>query len=461
MEPLNLPFHSYRRAGNRGQRLVNVFAEQSDMSGEQVITLYAHPGIETLGEMPQAGCRGVLRGKFAGRRWVVRGRQLFGLADDNSFIMPGRIEGTGRVSLATDGRSLMIVANPDAYVYDGVTLSRVTAGDFVAWGSRDCVEMDGFMLHVAARSKQVFFKSKLYASDEYEATDFDLKSKYSDEAIGILAADNQLFVFGERSLELWYNSGASPFPYARVPNGTIEIGLAATHAKCKTERSVYFLGSDRIVYRINTGSFMPEPISDHAVAEAMQGYADVSDAWSATMEFSGHTMVLFVFPSAGRCWVFSENFPMWSERQSYGMTGVDIGGVVDDLAFQAAGAKFGRFKSDCVTEFDRPLVSSWTYANVYAGNRLVSHARLEVNIDTGLPPNHGAPLRMMLDISDDGGETFRPFPAKDCGSRGQYGQRVVFSRLGAARNRVYRNAVVGMGRAAVRDAQLFAKGARL
>jgi hypothetical protein len=85
----------------------------------------------------------------------------------------------------------------------------------------------------------------------------------------------------------------------------------------------------------------------------------------------------------------------------------------------------------------------WTYQPIYAESRLAFHDRLEIVLETGvgLVTGQGSDPQMMLDYSNDGGQTWTALPTKDIGAIGRYDTRVVWSRLGSARQRVYRASV--------------------
>ena len=68
------------------------------------------------------------------------------------------------------------------------------------------------------------------------------------------------------------------------------------------------------------------------------------------------------------------------------------------------------------------------------------HDRLELDLDVGNVPltGQGAEPEMMLDVSDDGGVTFRARSNRSLGRTGQYRTRVHWDRNGRSRERVNR-----------------------
>ena len=70
----------------------------------------------------------------------------------------------------------------------------------------------------------------------------------------------------------------------------------------------------------------------------------------------------------------------------------------------------------------------------------IIHNKLQVDMETGVGLNNGLgslPI-VLLDWSNNGGHTWSNQHPKTVGPMGQYGQRVRWTKLGRARDRVYR-----------------------
>jgi hypothetical protein len=68
---------------------------------------------------------------------------------------------------------------------------------------------------------------------------------------------------------------------------------------------------------------------------------------------------------------------------------------------------------------------------------------------------------MMLDVSDDGGATWRAQPTKSLGPRGVRTQRIIWNSLGSSEKRIYRIAVSDPVKVAISDAVLNVRGGRV
>jgi hypothetical protein len=237
----------------------------------------------------------------------------------------------------------------------------------------------------------------------------------------------------------------------------------APHTLVKTKNGFYFLGHDNQVYLWPNGATEPVAVSHEGVTDAIEQMAIRDDAYAFVTQMQAQRFLHVVFPSEGRCWVMNEKTGLWHERESYEKTELDIAGHVSawgkQVVFRRSSGEMGLLDTRAEAEWDNKFRSAWTYQEVYSGGRLVAHAELRAYIDTGYGVSHGTVPKLMLEISDDGGETFRVGPEARMGDRGNYGLRVSHNRLGSSEHRVYRHSMFGMGRRQVRDAQLKAKGA--
>jgi hypothetical protein len=100
----------------------------------------------------------------------------------------------------------------------------------------------------------------------------------------------------------------------------------------------------------------------------------------------------------------------------------------------------GYLSDTTYTEFGGPLRREWTYAQVYDVNQRRVHSQLELVARTGDAPIGVVPY-VLLEISDDGGNTWTAMPPRELGRTGEYGNVIRWNRLGQARDRVYRMSI--------------------
>lgn len=153
----------------------------------------------------------------------------------------------------------------------------------------------------------------------------------------------------------------------------------------------------------------------------------------------GHPMLQMGFPSAGKTWEFDGLSKAWGERQA-----------TDGTRYWAH--KFANFVG-------KKLVSDYRNGNIYVidntvftdngsiapmevwskhiwnDDKYLTIPQIQVDIESGvgITSGQGSNPQMMLEVSKDGGQTFTAIAWASMGAIGQYTQRVIWRRLGRAR----------------------------
>jgi len=441
----HLPFHSYRRnVPNAAARLVNVFAEANPKDAKGPYSLLRSPGVKSWQSVGTGPGRGL---KVMGNQlYAVSGNALFTVGGSVSNL--GSIPGSGLVSMAENGSTLVVGTNPDSYRYNGVNVAQITDPDLPSvqsWGF-----VDGYFTYVEAGSGR-FGCSDLYSTN-FDALKFATAEGTPDNLVDHLVDHRQIILFGTQSTEAWWNSDTPNFPFSRISNGFIEIG--ALGGAAKQDNSVFWVANDLTVRRL-VGS-TPARISTHAVEEALRGYTSTPRGFAYSLE--GHLVYVLKYDEA--TWAYDATTNEWHERESYPVAtwrACSIA-VIDGTIYvqdRTTGA-VGTLDPDTYSEWGAILRSEWTYPNVYDGNRWLFHSRFEVVCQTGvgLISGQGSDPGIVLEYSDDGGRTWTTAAGRSMGAIGDYKHRVFWNRLGRSRDRVYRCWVSDPIKLSIIDTQL-------
>jgi len=119
----------------------------------------------------------------------------------------------------------------------------------------------------ADRKNGRFYISDNNASNPLAAInplDFGTLESNPDKVNGIAAIGNELAVFGDNSIEFFYNSGNVDFPFERNSGVSQDIGLKGRYSIQRIRNKLYFLGADGssegTVFVLN--GYIPEPLSN-------------------------------------------------------------------------------------------------------------------------------------------------------------------------------------------------------
>lgn len=468
MSKILLPYHSYTHRDPQvaSRRLINCYAEQTPTPGKSPIALLRSPGIASWVTLATSPVRGMC--VHVGVLYVVAGNVLYSVSAAGTATSIGAIPGDGRVSMASTGYQLIIVAEPDGFIWDGATLTQITDPDFTSRGASQVAVLDSFAIFIEPSSGR-FFHSDLLDAAAYDPLNFSTAESYPDNLVACLVDHGELFLFGSDSVELWYNAGTAGSPFAREQNGIIEVGCGAKWTPTKADNTVLWIDDKRVARRL--ADLTPQRISTHALEQRWAGYSTVEDAYGFAFMHEGHNFWCVTFPTAGETFVYDLATGEWHERRSMNSRGAESHwrpacvafAYGQNIAGDAESGALGTIGASTYTEFGEVLRMEWTYPNIYAEGRRAFHRRLEIMVQAGrgLASGQGETPEIMLSVSDDGGMTFTPVGSRGTGPLGSYRYRSVWNRLGSSYDRVYRASVSDPVTASVWDTQAEIEGGRL
>ncbi len=451
MPPVQFAIQSYksRALPLSAQRLVNYFAEQAPRDAKSQVVVFNAPGTKSFTTGLAGGERGtkVMNGVL----YVVAGNRVYSVNSSGTATSLGTINtSTGRVGMAVNRatvQELIIVDGTDGWIYDTTNgLVKIADADFV---TADTVTFqDGYFIVNKAGTSQ-FFISALDDGTSWSATDFADAEGDPDEVVAVFSDHRELWVFGEETIEVYFNSGATDFPFERIQGAFIERGCAAAHSVAADDNTLFWLGDDGIIYR--AAGYTPQRISTHAIEEEIRGFTDLSDAFAFFVTVSGHKFYHISFPNGGvsgrdtATFVYDAATKLWHERESLNLgywRGSSYAFVYDKhIVGDTFQGRLGELDMDTYDEYGDTMQGILTGPVVDADRRRVFHRRFELDIESGVGDTTGTASdpQVWMDYSDNGGRTYSPRkPFRSMGKIGAYRQRLRWLRLGQARNRIYR-----------------------
>jgi hypothetical protein len=446
------PSYVYNSVNYDAQRSLNMFPVASDVeTSKDIIAMAPTPGLKLFKTLPAGRIRGGIKAKR--RVFFVAASKLYELYADKTFIERGTLDtSSGRVSMAHNGQQVMLVDGPNGYVFNLVTLNftKITSP---GWrGARTVAYVDGYFL-MSQPESGIYYITQLYDGTSLDSLDFASAEGSPDDIVAVEEVHKEVWLFGEDSVEVVFNSGAADFPFTRIQGAFIQYGCVAPYSVAKTANTVFWLGRDEegegIVWMAE--GYQPRRISTYAVEQAIQSYGSMADATGHTYQENGVYFYCLSFPTANTTWVYDINLGQWHER-----------------AYFKDGA-YSRHRADChVLGFGLHLVGDYENGNIYEQSqkyqdddgqeirreRTLPHIadnqelepiifdRFQLDMQTGIGAatgqSHDVDPKIMLQWSDDGGRTFGNEHWESVGKMGEYKHRVAWRRLGRARDRVFR-----------------------
>lgn len=442
-----LPIASYKLPAPSASsaRLTNCFAEpapkDSTLSG---IVLRRAPGIKAWGGVSTTNI--AVRGMhvMSDVLYAVIGTSLYSVASSGTVTDIGDIPGTDRVGMADNGSDLVIVRpeTGDGYHYDGASTTQITDPVYVGFGGAIAVAfVDGFFVFLPPDSRRVFNSG--LNSVTFNALDVFTAEGASGNIRGLIVDHREIILPKDLTTELWYNAAnATGSPFARSPDGLLDIGIAGGDSLGQQDNSPFWLSNDKTFRRL--ASSTPQKVSQYGIDSEVQRLSKSDDCFSLNYEMDGHLFIAWTFPFSGRTFVYDCSTDEWHERESYGLGRWRANCTAQAYGLQLVGdsitGRIGIIDPDMFYEWDDPQVCEWTYQSLYAEHNRVSLRRFEAVLNTGNAPltGQGSNPLMTLKVSRDGGNTYRTMPTRSLGATGDYTARAVWWNLGSGRQIVPR-----------------------
>jgi len=329
------------------QALMNLILEKIESDqGKSSAALYCTPGLSLLYNLGNAGIRGIITAQ--GRTFAVAGTvlwELLPLMANPNKINRGQIVSDGQpVSMASGATQVLIASAGNLYCFQLIagTTTNVTGAILPANSLTQIPQFNsstGYGL-LGTVSQVQYLLGAYYAlivnnlgnTQIQQSLNLDGSSwtgvaqtgvsVFSDNVNAIYENHLQLWVFGPKKIQPYFNSGNFPFALDVVQGALIEQGLAAPFSVAKLDNSLFWLGQSELgnamVWRAN--GYTPQRISTHAIEYEFSTYATIADAVCYAYQEQGHTFYVMNFPTAQKTWVYDAaasaqfGMPIWHQR---------------------------------------------------------------------------------------------------------------------------------------------------
>lgn len=393
------------------------------------------PVFRTAGIAAHADFAGPVRGAglVGDTLVVVAGTTVYSVDDNGGTIVIGTIPGSGYCPSASGVDNCVFLAGISGYVVDS-TVTKITDTDFVA--ATQVQWSDGYYIFLAADR---VFVSALNDPLTYEALAYDSLVWSTQQAIAIIADTRDLIHFTPTAIAIGRNAGTTPYPYSLAADGFIERGCGAARSPAKLDNTVFWFADDRTVRALRGNT--PVRISTEPMEQLFARMGTVSDAFGLSISQDGTFSYVLTFPTEGRTFEYSVATELWNERASYGQDHWQVEGHIEAHGrhYVWAGDKLGVLDPQTYAEWDDPQVVTLTSEALHDGVNFVHFDRIELDMDVGvgLVSGQGSDPQIVLRYSDDGGKTWSANYHRSIGAIGETRKRVIYTRHGRSRNRVY------------------------
>lgn len=427
------------------QRHLNLYAEISREQEKASISFFGTPGLllkTTFGDTPVRGWIAV-----GSLYYVVHRGTFYQVNNAGTKTSRGTLSTTtGRVDLAYDGAVILIVDGTAGYTYTvaSTTFATIADAEFPN-GANTCAWLDGQFIVDDGSGSDSFYISPDGAS--WDALDFATAESAPDGLVRVFVDHGQILLFGEKTIEPWGNIGAQDFPFAPLKGAVAAYGLAARWSLTTYNDSVAFLAKNemgQVQVMVMQGT-TPRVISSQELDNEINDYTTVSDATAFSYLLGGHPMLQINFPTPGKSWLYDASTGLWSPLE-YGLSAgrhraeMRIDFLNKPLVADYSTGDVYELDKDTYTDNGTSIAREIITRHLFKGNERVTIDEIYVDMEVGigLATGQGSNPQVMLQVSKDNGKTWGSELWKKIGAIGAYLTRVVWRRLGSARDWLFK-----------------------
>lgn len=435
------------------QRTLNLYPEVNELGtgkDHEVAALRGTPGLRSLLTLSGSPVRALYTASN-GQLFAVGGSRFYKISSEwEATDLGGLSTSSGPVSIADDGKWVVLVDGFAGYYMDLTATSLTTSSDPNFLVADQVTFLNGYFIFNRSGYQTFFFIGPDTTDMVFDALDVESAEGSPDNLVGLISDHQNLYLFGNQSTEVFYNTGDANTPFSRTQGAFIEVGCAAAFSVAKLQSFIYWLGQDEsgrgIIYRAQ--GYQPQRISTHAIETVIAGLGDVSAARAWTYQQGGHAFYCLNLPGASTTWVYDASTQLWHERAYLASAQISrhradchAFAYQENVVGDYETGKIYALDSSTATDNGSSILRERTALHMSQDQHRLFHSSFQLDIESGVGTTgtgQGVNPKAILQWSDDGGHSWSNERWADIGKLGVRNTRVIWRRLGSSRDRVYR-----------------------
>lgn len=447
LEPLYLTHTSYPSKSKimSSAKLYNMYAELPfESSPFKIGTLYNIPGITewlTINENYNPYYGGIVMNGFL---YVVFGVKVYKIDTNLNVTEIGELTTSpAKVTMVENGLQISILTNAGIVFYyepDTDTFGQVTIPDVS--NASGIATLDGYTIVSKAETGR-FYVSELRNTTSWSALNFATAEALSDNIIAIAVYQEQLFLLGEKSIEIWYNSGVTSQPFRPVNQTFIQMGCISKTALTTSVSGLFWIADNKSIFQ--TSAYQPKKISTFGIDYQLSILTNPEDVIVFSYIQEGHEFIVFTFVSDELTLVYDVSQETWHNRGSLNYDKQTYWGCKDAINFankiivpSIPNSKLFYLDTTKFTENGETLTSEVTSNTLFFNFNRFTVNQLVLVVENGVGTSNGDTPLIELSVSTDGGKTWNNPRATSIGKEGEYLTQIKWQNLGQGRNFIFK-----------------------
>lgn len=355
---------------------------------------------------------------------------------------------TGECAFTRNPTQVLVVDGRTGYIYTPTagTLVSLEGLATAAWfpaGALSCCFLAGRFWANSPTTGRAYY-SDLNDGLNGLSTQYVTAEADPDALVSVATDHGELLLFGEYTTEFWAPSSGTN-PVSRVGGAALEWGLVARGSLKKVDGGMMFLGRNRLgdVRVLMLRGYQAVPISNPDIETQIQALDNLQGARAMAYTVNGHSF--YVLTIEGKSFAYD----MTSQTWSYVTTGTNDARWIGQHGSFLLGRYFVTdyrntsiytLEPEAYTDAGETIVREVVTRHTFADYDRTSVHKLGVDFETGvgLTSGRGVDPQVMLQVSRDNGRTWGNEVWQDLGALGDYVRRVWWTRLGRARDWLFR-----------------------
>jgi len=267
-----------------------------------------------------------------------------------------------------------------------------------------------------------------------------------DVVTGLVSADGSLWVIGSDSYEVWRGNSEQDDPLTPIGGNSGEIGCQQPHSIAVIDNAVYFLGASKLgvggIY-VGTGTNCTR-ISNPGIDYLLSTLTSLN-CFGFTFGADGNAYYQLSFTDSGSSLLYSKNNG-WSEKVF--TDNGDTFAASNSYPFVWQGKLFaGCLFDNGIYEMKRMYPKDYNGSSIkrtriapVIANDIISEvvvSNVVIDIETGTTDSLTVEPQLLIRVSRDGGNTWKPWRSKGLGKQGNYRRTISLDIGGASKALVY------------------------
>lgn len=422
---------------------INLYSEPNENDPNRPMRHILRPGAEDrdTGDVLTNTPRGIdqVDGHADGKMLVVDGSTVRTVTSEAVWgALTGSIGGSDRVRMAFSEVEGAILSGGQIYVSTGSAVAQATDADYAAHLSN---HSQTSFLDIASIGQRLLFiyGSRLGWSDTLDfnetSTTYFLTTEDSPDAnVGLAVLNGIVYVFGTETTQPFSQTGGEGAAAFRpLSNSTIQRGCLSKHTIQQLDNTLFWVGDDFNVYRLN--GLTPMLLSKPWVARALRS-ENAAQLVATKLELEGHAF--YILSGANGCYVYDASLGEWFLWETYEQSTYEWAQIVaiggDHFAISRINNRFAQLSRAYPQDLGVEIVIEWTaHLPVLGGRRPIPSIRIDGTKGRGSGADVNEDAYVSMALSKDNGLTRGVYRDRSIGKQGEYEKRAIWRQNGRAR----------------------------